>query len=417
MCRRIVTLIAACALAASLGLSVALGAAAPEAAATDAGEAAVAYSNALALGNVDRAWNLLSATSKQGLTKEQYQAAFGAPRATPKPPASTVLRAIAAGSESPTVGGVMVRGENSYVHVKGDVQVTQTVVLVKEPGGWRVDLGPTDEANSRDAAELALAAEREQGPAPARGQRPDVSLPMLRIMLRSEAKNYKVLKTEVSGDQATVSVGADVPVSVVFQEVRSGAGWTVRTLAPVDILSEDPLRDALLASEQQECENQLRQIGAAIQMYASRSDDMLPDPARWLDQIRPYLREPSELHCPADPGASGVSYAMNSNLAGKRRRDVGNPSTVPMVFESTAHGPNVANAGESWPHTAWHKGGVMVLYADGSVRQTPQKPSFAVPPPTPGAATRPTGTRPQGRPGGPGTPIRPRPQGQTRPAR
>jgi prepilin-type processing-associated H-X9-DG protein len=410
MCRKIVILITACALAASLGLSVALGAAAPEAAATDAGEAAVAYSNALALGNVDRAWNLLSATSKQGLSKEQYQAAFGAPSATPKPPARAVLQAIA-GSESPTVGGVMVRGENSYVHVKGNVPITQTVVLVKEPGGWRVDLGPTDEANSRDAAQQALAAEREQAPAAARGQRQDVSLPMLSIMLRSEAKNYKVLKTEVAGDKATVLVGADVPVSVVLQEVRSGAGWTVRTLAPVDILSEDPLHDALLASEQQDCENQLRQIAAAIQMYASRSDDMLPDPARWLDQIRPYLREPSELHCPADPAASGVSYAMNSNLAGKRRRDVGDPSTVPMIFESTAHGKNVANAGDSWPHAAWHKGGVMVLYADGSVRPTAQKPSFAVLPPTPGAATRPTGTRPPGRPGGPGAPARPRPRG------
>jgi prepilin-type processing-associated H-X9-DG protein len=411
MCRKIVTLIAACALAVSLGLSVAL--AASDTAATEAGEAAVAYSNALALGNVDRAWNLLSETSKQGLTKAQYQAAFEGASATPKPPASTVLRAIAGGPESPTVGGVMVRGENSYVHVKGDVQITQTVMLVKESGGWRVDLGPTDEANSRDAAELALAAVRDETPT-ARGQRPDVSLSMLRTMLRPEAKNYKVLKAEVAGDKATVSVGADVPVSVVLQEVRSGAGWTVRTLANVDILSEDPLHDALLASEQQECENQLRQIAAAIQMYASRSDDMLPDPTRWLDQIRPYLRQPSALHCPADPAASGVSYAMNSNLAGKRRRDVGNPSAVPMIFESTAHGTNVANTGESWPHAAWHKGGVMVLYADGSVRQSVAKPSFAVPPPTPGA-TRPTGTRPQGRPGGPGAPARP--GTQIRPAR
>lgn len=408
MCRKIVTLIAACALAASLGLSVAL--AASEAAATDAGEAAVAYSTALALGNVDRGWNLLSEASKKGITRAQFQAAFEAPRATPKPPASTVLRALAAGPESPTVGGVMVRGENSYVHVKGNVQVTQTVALVKEPGGWRVDLGPTDEANSRDAAELALAAVREETPSSARGQRPQVSLAMLRTMLRPEAKNYKVLKAEVSGDKATVLVGADVPVSVVLQEVRSGAGWTVRTLANVDILSEDPLHDALLASEQQECQDQLRKIGAAIQMYASRSDDMLPDPARWLDQIRPYLRQPANLHCPADPAASGVSYAMNRNLAGKRRRDVGNPSAVPMIFESTAHGPNVANAGESWPRAAWHKGGVMVLYADGSVRQSVAKPSFAVPPPTPGAATRPTGTRPQGRPGGPGMPARPRTQ-------
>lgn len=420
MCRRSLTLIAACALALSFGLSVALGAAgapASGAAATDAGEAAVAYSNALALGNVDRAWNLLSTTSKQGLTKEQFQAAFEAPRAAPKPPASQVLRAISSSPEPPTVSGVMMRGENAYVQVKSDVEVTQVVALVKEPGGWRVDLRPTDEANSREAAKQLMVEMREDTPsASARGQRQDVGLSTLRRVLAPEAKNYKVLKADVTGDKATVLVGAGVPVSVVLQEVRSGAGWTVRTVAPVDILSEDPLRDAALASDRQACEDQLRQIASAIQMYAQSSDDMLPDPTRWLDQIKPYLRQPSELHCPSDPSAEGVSYAMNSNLAGKRRRDIGNPSTVPMLFESTAHGPNVANTGESWPHATWHQGGVMVLYADGSVRLTAQKPSFNVPPPTPGAATRPGAGRPQGRPAGPGAPgapgvqVRPRPQ-------
>jgi prepilin-type processing-associated H-X9-DG protein len=406
MSKKVVSMLLVCALAlAAAPLWAAQTAAAAGGAAADAGEAAVAYSNALALANTSRAWNLLSAGSRQGLTEAQWQGSFERRQAAARPSANSILPALASSGQPPVVAGVLVHGEESLVSVTGSVQVTQTVVLVKEAAGWRVDLTATDQVNAQEAARSFLDAVREQmnAGAPQARRAAESSLAALRLLLRPEARNFRVLRTEGAGDRLTVTVGTDLPVHLVLRENRSGAGWTVdltRPLAPVDILSPDPLKEAVAAGERQACEDQLRQVASGIRMYASSSDDMLPDPKRWQTQIAPLLPQPSTLHCPADPTA-GVSYAFNSNLAGKRNRDIGDPSQVPMVFESSAHKPNAADAGASWPATAWHSGGVMVLYADGSVRLTPAKPSFAVPPAPPGGAPRP-GVRMPPRPGAPG---------------
>jgi prepilin-type processing-associated H-X9-DG protein len=119
-------------------------------------------------------------------------------------------------------------------------------------------------------------------------------------------------------------------------------------------------------------------------MYAAASDDLFPDPDRWLDQIRPYISPSLDLHCPADPYA-GISYAMNRNLAGKRRREVANQNGTPLLVESILHTANPADTGESWAEPPRHPGGNLVLFVDGSVRLLRKKIAFDVTEAPPGA--------------------------------
>jgi hypothetical protein len=134
---------------------------------------------------------------------------------------------------------------------------------------------------------------------------------------------------------------------------------------------------------------------------------MLPDPARWLDQIRPFIQGPATLHCPTD-STPGTSYAMNRNLAGKKLHQIANPALTVMFYESALHGGSPTDLGQSWPEPARHSEGNLVAYADGSVRPVAIKPPFDVkegsPAPT-GKVTLP-GRRP-GAPGAPGAPQGP----------
>lgn len=374
------------------------------------GDAAVAFANALALDNLQRAWQLLSTKSREETDAVEWQTAFEKRQPVMKPPATTVLRALVTAPEAPIISDVLVRPEESYLEVKGTVQITQQIVVVKEATGWRVDLAATDALNSKQAGELFLEAVRQEAlSSQTRASRVPAGIPLLQAMLAPQAREYKVLQADGDQHRATVVVGADLPVNLVLRAQRSGPGWTVdfsRPLAQVDLSSPEPLKEAAAAANRQACEEQLRQISSAIQLYATRSDDMLPDPSRWLDQIATYLPQPARLHCPSDSG-SGVSYAMNSNLAGKRRREVANPSAVPLIYESTLHTRNANDTGQSWPESARHVGGDLVLYLDGTVRLTAGKPSFLAPQAPPGAADQTQRQLPP--PSGAPRPVRPRP--------
>jgi prepilin-type processing-associated H-X9-DG protein len=138
------------------------------------------------------------------------------------------------------------------------------------------------------------------------------------------------------------------------------------------------------------CQEQLQQLGRAMQMYTAASGGLLPDAAGWLDKLREFMPEAPSLHCPSDPKA-GISYAYNANLEGKRQAEIASPATTPMVFASTLHGTNPADTGESWPDTVRHPDGNMVLFVDGTVRPVLRKPRFDVTlrPPQPPSARAP----------------------------
>lgn len=401
----------------------------PQATPPEMAKVAVDFADALGAGKLTEAWGLLSAQSQAGTSAADWQAAYEQrPSYLRKPPASSVLRAVATAESAPKVDDVLLRGQEAFVAVTGTVNVTQQVVLVKEAAGWRVDLAASDRLNSREAASTFLAAIREEAVAaqrPRQGQ--EASLPLLRAMMSGEADDYQVTGANVEGSRAQITLTAAIPVNLVLRANRSGPGWVVdlsRPLLPLDISTPDPLKAAADMADRMQCEQQLTQLARAIRMYASSSNDMLPDPARWTEQIRPFLAQGSKLHCPTDL-APGISYAMNRNLAGRKLGEIANPGLTVLLYESTLHGNNPADTGETWPRERRHGEGNLVAYVDGSVRVVSIKPPFQVKegPPGEGKVAVP-GRRgqpgqPVARPAGPGsvrTPARPpRPGGPAAP--
>jgi prepilin-type processing-associated H-X9-DG protein len=375
-------------------------------------QAALGFADGLARGDLTAGWRLLSSGSKAQIDAVQWEEAFRLRPSSRLPSGNDLLRALATGLEPPTIDKVMVDRGEALIEVGGTVQITHQLVLVKEGGAWLVDLPASDDINARQAAQLFLdavaAASPSAAPRPTRTP-PEAGRPTLRVMLIPEAKDFSVLDASVTGDRATVTLACDLPVHVVLRATRSGPGWMVdlsRSLVSTNPLSPDPLKEAREADLQTTCQEQLRQLGRALQMYAAASDDTLPDADHWLDRIRPYLGESASLHCPADQ-TPGISYAMNRNLSGKERSQLGNQPITPLLYESTLHSPNPADTGESWPSPAFHLAGNNVLYLDGSVRAVAQKPSFAL---TQGQRPA-AGERPQPPPRRQ-VPARPVPRGQ-----
>ena len=176
-------------------------------------------------------------------------------------------------------------------------------------------------------------------------------------------------------------------MNLVLRAVRAGPGWTIdltRPIVNIDPTTPNALDAATDEAAKTACQDQLRRIATAFQMYAAASEDILPMANEWADRIRPFLPPGTSLHCNSGTG-EGIAYAMNSNLAGKKLRQVDNPSSTPLLYESTLGSANPAGVGEGWPSPTVHAVGNMVLYADGSVRPALGKPSFAVTQAEPGA--------------------------------
>ena len=396
MNRRLLVMAVVCT-AALVGLCIPVLAAPPAGAGNappEVTDSALKFANSLAKGDLTAGWRLLSAESRSQINAVQWEQAFRSRGPARTPPGNDLLRALANADEPPTISEAIVGPSEALVAVSGTVRVTERVALVKEGGAWLIDLPASDQANSREAAQAFVEAVRSASATPRPTRTTESSLPMLRVMMTPEAKDFYLLDASVSGDRAEITVACDIPVSVVLRTVRSGGGWMVDMARPIvntNPTSPDPLKEAAESSIQTTCQDQLRQLAQALQMYAAANNDMLPDPDHWMDRIRPFVGESGLLHCPADK-TPGVSYAMNRNLAGKKRSLIANAPTTPMLYESTLHTANSADTGESWPTEAFHAAGNTVAFVDGSVRPMAAKPSFEV---TEGARPAPSVGQPQ----------------------
>ncbi|MCJ7752553.1 MAG: hypothetical protein MUQ65_15930 [Armatimonadetes bacterium] len=344
---------------------------------------ALGYGEALVAGDSAAAWSFLSAQTQSQIDPAQWRSASLQPP-SPRPPSSNVLlRAIATAESPASVGDVFVRGGEAFVEVNDSIRITQEIVLVKEGGRWLVDLAASDQLNARAAAEVfleAVGSESGMPSGPRQVRTAQSSLPMLRAVLAPNATDYRVLEADVEGDRARVTLACDLPVNLVLRAVRVGPGWTIDLTRPVvniDPTAPNALAEAADEADRTACQDQLRKLGQAFQMYAAASEDILPQASTWVDQMRPFLPPGTSLHCNSDRG-EGISYAMNSNLGGKKRGQIANPSNTPLLYESTLHTGNPAGAGEGWPAPTFHASGNMVLYADGSVRLAREKPSFDI---------------------------------------
>jgi prepilin-type processing-associated H-X9-DG protein len=113
------------------------------------------------------------------------------------------------------------------------------------------------------------------------------------------------------------------------------------------------------------CMSQMRQLGVAMQIYAYDHTTAFPTPAKWCDQIKPYLKQSADkvMRCPEVKDAR-CTYAMNPNV---EKLGVKSPPDMVLLFESKS-GWN-QYGGPELLATENHRGrGCTILFCDGQVR-------------------------------------------------
>ena len=113
------------------------------------------------------------------------------------------------------------------------------------------------------------------------------------------------------------------------------------------------------------CVNNARQLALAVRIYSSDNKDQFPPAATWCDAIRPTVISERTFRCPSAGADQKCHYAFNAKLGGQEINKVA-PDTV-MIFE-TAGGWNVNGGSELLLDHARHRRGIVVAFADGSVR-------------------------------------------------
>ncbi|NBB78650.1 MAG: prepilin-type N-terminal cleavage/methylation domain-containing protein, partial [Verrucomicrobia bacterium] len=132
--------------------------------------------------------------------------------------------------------------------------------------------------------------------------------------------------------------------------LRKQSGFTliellvvIATIALLGAILVPSLRSARLSAQQAQCASNLRQLGAALLLYASTNNNQLPETSHtaavgqsWIYTLDEYLGNSDEVRiCPVDPkgderlAAGGTSYILNSFLFVPRLDPFGQPMGRP----------------------------------------------------------------------------------------
>ena len=135
------------------------------------------------------------------------------------------------------------------------------------------------------------------------------------------------------------------------------------------------------SGHKERCEANLTQIYKAVELYALENNTLpslafFPESAQrgpdsLIHVLRGYGLDPEHALCPAAPDPvhwKGLSYVWNPSLNGKRFADL--PDPIWMVVDIQAI------SGEVSPP---HLGSYLILYTDGSIRETSEPPPMLRP--------------------------------------
>jgi prepilin-type processing-associated H-X9-DG protein len=128
---------------------------------------------------------------------------------------------------------------------------------------------------------------------------------------------------------------------------------------------------ARAAARGRACLANVKSISLAMTMYAAANDDTLPPASDWMDTTMPFAHNRRAYRCPGAPGPrrSVRGYAMNKALSSKELASIKDLAGTPVVFDSTATGPNAAGGLDLLPDPARHPKGNSVGYLDGHAEQ------------------------------------------------
>lgn len=146
---------------------------------------------------------------------------------------------------------------------------------------------------------------------------------------------------------------------------------SILLVSPVLVMVGVPLLQKYFGRQAQAtCEDHMREIYAAARLYTEEHNGRLPGAENWCDALRPQVKGVFAFSCPSATRKGG--YAFNRNLSHLALREIGNPRTVPLVFDSL-DGWNLSGGMEMiFPR---HLGVAVLLTADGRVT-TSQRGSF-----------------------------------------
>ncbi|NCO38655.1 MAG: hypothetical protein GW911_04315 [Armatimonadetes bacterium] len=173
----------------------------------------------------------------------------------------------------------------------------------------------------------------------------------------------------------------------------------IAVAAALSALGGNAFTGAKSAAHKGTCEANLKQLGAALKMYALENNGKLPtavfypgakaktDPKSIRKQLSSYVKSEDAFTCPGAPSGlnkNGLSYLWNDSLNGASLRRVPNASSTWMLVDATA----AATAIDSKTAAAKkinlkaippaHVGGYNILYADGHVGFSKKAPKITV---------------------------------------
>ncbi|MHB0999860.1 MAG: DUF4190 domain-containing protein [Armatimonadota bacterium] len=81
------------------------------------------------------------------------------------------------------------------------------------------------------------------------------------------------------------------------------------------------------------CSSNVKQIGCAFIMYMAENDSCLPPSDKWVDSLRPYIKNERILKCPSAKKID-IGYAMNENLSRLDENQMSDTAQFVLVFDA-----------------------------------------------------------------------------------
>lgn len=115
--------------------------------------------------------------------------------------------------------------------------------------------------------------------------------------------------------------------------------------------------------------NHARQICLAMMMYCEENEGRLPPVDDWTAALAPYVGDKNILESPFAPH-TGLAWAMNRHLDGRKLNDIGQPAGIVLIFEARTGGPP-AGGRELLPHRPRGRRGYVIGFLDAHVELVP----------------------------------------------
>jgi hypothetical protein len=114
-----------------------------------------------------------------------------------------------------------------------------------------------------------------------------------------------------------------------------------------------------------DCEQNIKQIGLALRLYADENNQQYPPAVNWCDAIVGNLAGPEVFRCPRQREVQSA-YGFNEALAGRNLSSI--PGDTVMLFE-TSSGWNVSGGPDQLASSPPHGRTYYFGFADGTVRK------------------------------------------------